>query len=1021
MARLRFARSTCLLTILLLTSLCFAAPPDRITSPIVSAQTVRLAAGIPMQARPEFDQGPIDPSLQLSYITLLTVPSAAQQKAVDRLLVQQQNPHSPYYHKWLTPEQYADRFGLSQNDMNKLTNWLWSQGFTVKRTARGRNWIVFSGTAALVEKVFQTEIHQFRVNGEEHFANVTQPSIPAALAGVVSGFRGLNNFRPKSRAQQGHPEYTFNYKNNSFFFLAPGDISAIYDINSLYSAGIDGAGQKLAVMGQTGIYQSDLSDFRTAFGLSAISCTTSGDIITSCNSSNFQYVLVNGSATTVYGDLPEADIDIQWSGATAPNAQIIFVNSTDPNGFGVWDSWYYAVDNNVAPVITMSYGAPCELAEASFGTTGEGTFSSDEAELAQANSEGITFMNSSGDTGAAECDYGSNFAVYGYAAAYPASSQYVTAVGGTSIPGINPNEYSQTYWNPTNGSDGGSAIGYIPEQPWNDAQEFGLICSQNSPPGFCGANGIADWQTAQNAIGISAGGGAISNCSVVDANFVCQAGFPVPTWQSSINASAINPNSVGAVAPGRYTPDVSLLASPNFPGYLVCTQQSALGGTGSGSTCSGGISGMLNACLAGTAPCSIFGGTSVSSPVFAGIVTLLNQYLNGNGSPGLGNINPTLYLLAASNSANHAFNSITTGSTGSYSDGAWCSQGTPTGPPGDPWPAALQCPSSGPNPGFLGFNAYDADPTTGYNLVAGLGSVDAGNLAIAWAGAASNFTFTPNSQGQTQTVLAGLTTGTYSFTATPASGTTFAAPVFFTCSFVQPDPTLTSSSCTFSPAFIPAGAAATLVNMTIATVGPNTGPVRPGQTHRASQHNPWLPLSLPIAGILLAGFAGRRVSKYSVVAGLCVSVALLGLLAACGGGGGNSAPPPISVSVSQGTPASLYPNDSADNWPSQTATFTANVNNDGSNKGVTWAVSTANGGTIQSADTFHATYTAPTVASGLPTSVTITATSVADPSKSNSAQETLKAATVPGTYTVNVAASSGGTQLPAVPVTLIVQ
>src|SRR5208337_4038915 len=107
----------------------------------------------------------------------------------------------------------------------------------------------------------------------------------------------------------------------------------------------------------------------------------------------------------------------------------------------------------------------------------------------------------------------------------------------------------------------------------------------------------------------------------------------------------------------RYSPDVSLLASPYFPGYLICTQEAALGGSGTGSVCdspSTGISDMLTACLAGTGPCSIYGGTSVATPVFAGMVTLLNQYLKANG--GLGNINPTLYKLAASNSTNHAFN-----------------------------------------------------------------------------------------------------------------------------------------------------------------------------------------------------------------------------------------------------------------------------------------------------------------------------------------------------------------------------
>ena len=195
----RFRASTvsfAILSILVLSTFCLAAPPDRMTSPVVAAQTVRLNARLPMQARPEFDRGPVDPSLKLSYITLLTVPSPGEQRALNKLLADQQNPHSASYHKWLTPEQYADRFGLSPSDVQKITGWLQSQGFTIVRTARGRNWIVFSGTAAQVENAFQIEIHKFESNGETHFANTAPPSIPSALSGIVTGLRGLNDFRP---------------------------------------------------------------------------------------------------------------------------------------------------------------------------------------------------------------------------------------------------------------------------------------------------------------------------------------------------------------------------------------------------------------------------------------------------------------------------------------------------------------------------------------------------------------------------------------------------------------------------------------------------------------------------------------------------------------------------------------------------------------------------------------------------------------------------------------------------------
>src|ERR1035437_2946144 len=177
-SKLRAANfSTLILCILILSTLSFAAAPDRIAAPIAAAQSVRLAAGVPLQVRPELDQGAVDPSLKLSYITLLTVPSASQKRALNNLLADQQNPRSASYHKWLTPEQYADRFGLSPNFIKELTAWLQSPGFTVVRTARGPNWIVFLGTAPQAENAFQTQIHTFNVNGEIHFANTTPIAI----------------------------------------------------------------------------------------------------------------------------------------------------------------------------------------------------------------------------------------------------------------------------------------------------------------------------------------------------------------------------------------------------------------------------------------------------------------------------------------------------------------------------------------------------------------------------------------------------------------------------------------------------------------------------------------------------------------------------------------------------------------------------------------------------------------------------------------------------------------------------
>jgi len=717
------AFSSVALIVVLFSSLSHAATADRISGALSAgqtAQTVALQGYVHRLARPEFDRGPVDPALRFGTIRLEIVPTSSQQKELTRLLAEQQDRKSPNYHKWLTPEEWADRFGLSRNDVNKLTAWLKGQGFTNIHVARARNWIRFSGTAAQVQSAFGTEIHRFNVNGEMHVANATSPNIPRALAGIVTGVRGLDDFflKPKS-----HPRLLPYYEGGAGFpeLIAPGDIATMYDINALYTAGIDGTGQKLAVIGQTDIYGTDLNDFRSAFGLSTITCTSSStDVITACTDAHFQYVPVLSGGTdpgapASHGDLLEADIDIELAGAVAKGAQIIYVNAplifngTTYVSGGVDVAWHDAVDNNLAPVISLSYGN-CEFF---YPTSVAG--SADETELQLANTLGITFVSSSGDGGAFECDNQTtadpnNLALAGIAVTYPASSPEVTAVGGTGIDFSNlPAETSlpSTYWNKTNNTsnDGGSMIMPIPEIAWNDDAEFGAFCAANNTT-YCQNNHITNAQTAQAVfnIGLSASGGGVSNCATQIANnSSCGSGFPQPTWQNSL--------SIGQ-ASARYVPDVALLSSPNFPGYIVCTDISALGSTTTGRTCANGISGAL-----ALSPPPIIGGTSAATPVFAGMVVLLNQFLAGPNAPGLGNINPTLYSLAAAPSNNY-FHHVNTGTNDLF-----CKVGTPTN-----LPVAYQCPGAG----VFGFDSATFDATTGYNLATGLGSVDLNNLATAW-------------------------------------------------------------------------------------------------------------------------------------------------------------------------------------------------------------------------------------------------------------------------------------------------
>src|ERR1022692_3579308 len=162
----------------------------------------------------------------------------------------------------------------------------------VDHVARGRHWIRFSGTADQAARTFHTRFHRYRVNGETHFANVDEPSVPAALAGVAGGFLGLDDFKLRSNIVT--PQYS---SSKGFHTLVPDDLAAIYNIAPLYAAGIDGAGQKIAIVGDSSLNLSDSDPIQ---------------------------ILV-GDDPGYNSDVIEANLDIEWANAVARGAQIVYL------------------------------------------------------------------------------------------------------------------------------------------------------------------------------------------------------------------------------------------------------------------------------------------------------------------------------------------------------------------------------------------------------------------------------------------------------------------------------------------------------------------------------------------------------------------------------------------------------------------------------------------------------------------------------------------------------------------------
>jgi subtilase family serine protease len=692
------------------------APRSRVLQAVDDAHVITLSGNTHPLARPEFDQGALADAAPIRRMVLILERSPEQESALQQLIDQQQDKTTSSYHQWLTPESYGAEFGPTDRDLSAVTTWLASHGFSGVHVNAARTFIEFSGTVGMVRTAFHTSMHRYAVQGEQRFANASDPAIPAALAPVVAGISSLNNFPRRAASHRvgnfrrdaatnittrlpdqiqsaAQPTFTINESGETSYGVTPYDFAAIYNVLPLWNAAtpIDGTGQTIAIVGQTDINPADFVNFRMLFNLPL------GDTSTPTGT-QYLNIIYNGPNPGITGDEGEADIDTQWSAAVAKGATIDFVVSEGTEVTQGTDlSALYVVDNNLAPVMSYSYGQ-CELF---LGTAGNAFYKS---LWQQAAAQGITVLLASGDSGAAGCDIaGVQAASDGVAVNGLASTPYNIVVGGTDF--YMPNG-GTAFWNTTNNATTqASAKGYIPEVSWNEScanpvfNTTGVFSGQ-TPEQVCNS-GVAAGAGLLSVVG--AGGGP-SACIQSNGSSVasCRGGYPKPSWQTG----------TGVPADGvRDTPDVSLFASAGFFGafYIVCQQSTN----------------------SDAQPCSLanfagYGGTSVSSPAFAGILSLVNQKTGSRQ----GNANYVLYNLAGQQSkagtacsaitgtpaASCVFNDSTTGSIAMP-----CVKGSPN----------CTVTNTGDSYGVL--SGYAG--TVGYDFATGLGSVNAANLVNNWSNA----------------------------------------------------------------------------------------------------------------------------------------------------------------------------------------------------------------------------------------------------------------------------------------------
>ncbi|MBB6143529.1 hypothetical protein HNQ77_001478 [Silvibacterium bohemicum] len=721
-----------------------AAPLDRVRGPVTVARTPLKGQTRPLD-RSAIDLGQVPDSMSTGRMVLWLRRSAVQQAQLSQFLSQTQNKNSASYRHWMTPESYGAAYGISDHDLAAVQQWLEASGLKVERISAARNAILFSGTAGSLTSAFNTSIHSYRVGQQTRFSNAADPEIPAALAPVISGVSPMNDFHARPLHVLGSPAHydatTGHLRSaltvgGSQLYVTPADASIIYDtpnqnFNPAATQTLDGTGVTIGILGYSALAMADVQNYRTAF-------------LPASAAANLPQPILDGGVDpgVMPGDAGvESLLDVEIAGGLAPGASIdyYYAASTDLSD-GLILAGLRALEENKINILSVSYGS-CEQ---DLGVGGNLSWS----ELwQQAAAQGITVTVSTGDSGSASCD-GDNeepplSASRGLSVSGIASTPYNIAVGGTDFYSLAGNNFS-TYVNFTGSYPYyASALGYIPENPWNDSSTVVANSYQENLPTYNLAG-------ATNIIG---GGGGLSSAAVclgsVDDQGDCMqtpTGYIQPPFQTGFQG----PNLV------RSLPDVSLLSANGFygAGWVYCSDSTVDDQGGLYTDCQVDANGQL----INDQNVGVIGGTSAAAPAFAGMLAMISQ---SQGGARLGQADTVLYNLAQDYDPDpnnpgkyqRSFHDISIGNNSVY-----CATGS------------LDCFSNN----FL--EGYDAIPF--YDMATGLGSVDLSQLVSLWT--STNFASTSN------TLAAGTSSGTLS--AAPIS-VVHGTPLYFGMTVTPSDAT----------------------------------------------------------------------------------------------------------------------------------------------------------------------------------------------------------------------------------------
>ena len=643
-----------------------------VTTQVEAGQRRPLSGHRVAWASAQNDHGAVADDLRLQNLTLTLNRTAEREQAFQQLLKDRQDPASPDYHRWLTPVEVGERFGASQHDIDAVSAWLSSQGLHVDSVANSRTRIAFSGAAGAVAQAFATPLHNYAVGDATRLANVDDPQIPTALADVVMSVAGLHTIKYRPAHHMTAPQQATAVppvtqpaltncpaSGSCTYYVFPADFAKIYD---LPASSIDGSGQTIAIVSKTRVYDTDDNNFMSLAGVSF----------------STPIVIVPPAGT----DPGPPATTCTTSGST---------NTCSKPSAAVSNQSEATLDvqraGSVAPGATLKLIASADTGSGAAMTDGiviDIEYAIDTMPV-PAQILSISFSSCESDNGAS-ATIGFD-QLYKQAAMEGISVFVASGDGGVAGCEALDSTPSTTQTVSTNTLCASGYVTCVGGTEFADQANPSTYWAASNGTNFLSALGYIPegaWNDPLDSSGktqFAATGGGVS------------AYIPTPSWQTGTGVPG---------SQGRYTPDVSFGASTR-EGYFTCFAAEAA------------------SCVVSGGSFSFFGsgGTSASTPSMAGIAALLNQKTGA----AQGNLNPTLYALAA-NPANGVFHDVTVSSSGvsgcAVSIPSLCNNSTP-GPTG----------LSGGLQGFL--------VGTGYDEATGLGSIDVANLLSQWSATAGVF------------------------------------------------------------------------------------------------------------------------------------------------------------------------------------------------------------------------------------------------------------------------------------------